>query len=366
MSTPRSSSPLNPNTSSDPLSSPTPQPAPSLSSRTSQYQSFSLPSYRHSLNSTSTSGGPLLSTRYSRPSSRKSSPIPNSHGRPFAASSGSKSGSSTSSRGGSGSGRRSAHGGGNRGGYGGASDLFSEGTTPTEGLMWREKFSRRVEERERRKSQREGNIDKRRGIDASANRREMSVEEEEEADRKAQEDDEEIFRRLVILQRKKTQHATLQSHELETGGSDPLLPDMEDELLNLEREERELMNRLDTANDDGNVHFQNQRDHNMDSSPIKKNPLRTESTQLINLTPRQIHEEEEWEREAALAEEQERDLEDINFADQVESHFLPHHPQTQQIPPIGGPSTNVDIDIDMDMDMDGQVDWEAFDAMDIE
>jgi hypothetical protein len=59
-------------------------------------------------------------------------------------------------------------------------ELFAEGTTPTEGLMWRERFSRRMEDREKRRKSREAGIDKRRVV----------VEEEDEA--KAREDDEEV------------------------------------------------------------------------------------------------------------------------------------------------------------------------------
>ena len=63
------------------------------------------------------------------------------------------------------------------------SELFAEGTTPTEGLMWREKFSKRVEDRERRRQNREGAIDRRRGgLDVF----------EEEDEEKARADDEEV------------------------------------------------------------------------------------------------------------------------------------------------------------------------------
>ena len=60
-------------------------------------------------------------------------------------------------------------------------ELFAEGTTPTEAQMWRERFSRRMIDRERRKKGREAEVDKRRGP--------IHIEEDEA---KAQEDDEEV------------------------------------------------------------------------------------------------------------------------------------------------------------------------------
>lgn len=60
-------------------------------------------------------------------------------------------------------------------------ELFAEGTTPTEAQMWRERFSRRMIDRERRKKGREAEVDKRRGT--------IHIEED---DAKAQEDDEEV------------------------------------------------------------------------------------------------------------------------------------------------------------------------------
>jgi hypothetical protein len=60
-------------------------------------------------------------------------------------------------------------------------ELFAEGTTPTEAQMWRERFSRRVIDRERRKKGREAEVDRRRGP--------IHIEEDEA---KAQEDDEEV------------------------------------------------------------------------------------------------------------------------------------------------------------------------------
>ncbi|WVQ69287.1 uncharacterized protein L199_007504 [Kwoniella botswanensis] len=306
MTTPRSSSPLNPNPnvrSSSPLSSPTP------GSSSSRYQSFSLPS-PSSYRSAPSGAAQLRSPRYVRPSKRPSLPS-----------------SSTTTTG---------------------SDLFSEGTTPMEGLMWREKFSRRVEAREKRKADRNNELDKRRGLSGSV-KREMSVEEEEEQDRKAQEDDEEIFRRLVILQRKKSQHASLVSHEIETGGSDPLTPEFwEDELEELQKEERELMNRLDDQS-----HADHQHQNQTSSSTMNNN-------QHVN----QEESDEEWEIQAALAEQEEMELEEINFADQVEKAYYAHQSQSHQ--PSDNNVHTGNMDVDMDVDLDSQVNWDAFDSMDIE
>lgn len=69
-------------------------------------------------------------------------------------------------------------------------DLFSEGTTSLEGAMWRERFTRRMEERERRRKARNANLNRRRGIDGLGLSG-VSLD-EDEAERKAQEDDEEV------------------------------------------------------------------------------------------------------------------------------------------------------------------------------
>lgn len=67
-------------------------------------------------------------------------------------------------------------------------ELFAEGTTPTEAQMWRERFSRRMIDRERRRKGREEEVDKRRGP--------IHVEEDEA---KALEDDEEVSPSYVSL-----------------------------------------------------------------------------------------------------------------------------------------------------------------------
>lgn len=69
----------------------------------------------------------------------------------------------------------------------GPNDLFSEGTTPMEGAMWRGRFTRRMEEREQGKRVREIDLARRRS--GSGAREEVN---EEEADRRARADDEEV------------------------------------------------------------------------------------------------------------------------------------------------------------------------------
>jgi len=81
--------------------------------------------------------------------------------------------------------------------------FFAEGTTPTEGAMWRERFHKRMEERERRKKAREAEINRRRstgdvnagtvkGRNGGGGAGVIDNEDEEEADRRAQADDEEV------------------------------------------------------------------------------------------------------------------------------------------------------------------------------
>lgn len=70
-------------------------------------------------------------------------------------------------------------------------DLFTEGTSPVQGQMWRDRLSRRMEERERRKRAREGEIGRRRGQNGEGDV------DQEEADRRAQEDDEEVSCLLI-------------------------------------------------------------------------------------------------------------------------------------------------------------------------
>ncbi|BEI99616.1 hypothetical protein CcaverHIS631_0406590 [Cutaneotrichosporon cavernicola] len=123
-------------------------------------------------------------------------------------------------------------------------DLFTEsGNTPTQGAMWCNRLARRMADRERKKQRREDALTRFRGMTDHE-----EPEDEDERERQAQADDEEIFRRLMVLQRRREQHAALVSHETETGGSDPALPDIwEEEVDALAREERALYQHLNAS-----------------------------------------------------------------------------------------------------------------------
>jgi len=72
--------------------------------------------------------------------------------------------------------------------------LFGEGkgTTPVESAMWKERFARRVQDRERRMRVRAQDLDRRRSIDTSDD-----MDDEDEAERAAQADDEEVSERFA-------------------------------------------------------------------------------------------------------------------------------------------------------------------------
>ncbi|ORY30388.1 hypothetical protein BCR39DRAFT_529618 [Naematelia encephala] len=293
----RSSSPLNPNARSDRSSSPLTSPTPFASS--SRGRAF--PALTQGLHD----GSPTLKHRHSQPYEYRHRPIPTRYTRPTAAK------------------RHSLP----------AGDLFTEGTTPTEGAMWREKFSRRIEERERRKRAREDDLERRR----SSGGRDDELMSEEEADRRAQEDDEEIFRRLMVLQRRRAQHTQLLSHELETGGSDPLLPDFwEDELSTIQAEERRLATLLEAPS-------------NLTRQRGAMNP---HDDSLYRDSPKEDEEEEMWALEAAQAEQAERDTEEEELAKRVEEAY------GVEVTTPRKQTSNQAMDLDLD------IDWEVMDAMD--
>jgi hypothetical protein len=222
-------------------------------------------------------------------------------------------------------------------------ELFAEGTTPTEAQMWRERFSRRMIDRERRKKGREAEVDKRRGP--------IHIEEDEA---KAQEDDEEarrlpshiwmtadnqIFRRLMVLQRQREQRNAQISYEQDIGGSDPISPEFWDS----EEEERALEARLQ-ASESYNARAGPSKDQfqTPQRQPQRRHPIIREDQE----------EEEDWAAEAARAEEVEREAEELELARQVEESYRqeqhqshPHH--------HGDTSIEVDdIEMDWDVDMD--------------
>jgi len=149
----------------------------------------------------------------------------------------------------------------------------------------------------------------------------------------------------MVLQRRKAEHAAMVSYEVETGGSDPALPDFwDDELEALAQEERRLSSRFhqpassysifDTGDDD-------------DEDDMMTTPTRGAAFKDARPSPMQIlDEEDERELEAAAAEEAEREAEDAEIARRVEEAY--------------GLSLPANSGGDLDMDMD------AFDAMDIE
>lgn len=75
------------------------------------------------------------------------------------------------------------------GGLGGPLDLFTEGTSPVQGQLWRDRLGRRMEERERRKRARENEMGRRRDVEGDDADQDQD---QEAADRRAQEDDEEV------------------------------------------------------------------------------------------------------------------------------------------------------------------------------
>lgn len=70
----------------------------------------------------------------------------------------------------------------------------SRGVTPVENAMWKKKFARRVQDRERRKRAREDDLTRRRSLVVGD-----EAMDEEEADRQAQADDEEVSRYFLPL-----------------------------------------------------------------------------------------------------------------------------------------------------------------------
>lgn len=191
--------------------------------------------------------------------------------------------------------------------------------------MWRERFSRRMEERERRRKARDANLNRRRGIDGLG----LSgvTLDEDEAERKAQEDDEEV----CVLKRKKANHAALVSEEQETGGSDPNLPEFwEEELETMKNEERELLRKLDQHVEDG---------------PWNE---------------RSEIEEDIWAREAAEAEEVEREAEMAKMMEDFERNALLGMPSHQHSQPSQKQQHHFIGDVDMD------VDWNRIDSIDTE
>ena len=137
------------------------------------------------------------------------------------------------------------------------------------------------------------------------------------------------------MQRRKAEHAAMVSYEVETGGSDPGLPDFWDDDIQL------LGQPPNPAQFRDHIEHEDE-DDDMTLTPKKNRPFVAARPTSF----RAVDEEEEWALEAAAAEEAEREAEDAEIARRVEEAYGFSVPGSS-----GG-----------DLDMD----WEAFDAMDIE
>lgn len=112
-----------------------------------------------------------------------------------------------------------------------------------------------------------------------------------------------------MVQRRKAHHAQLVSHEVETGGSDPMLPDFwEEDLVSLELEERHLAAYFDEP-----------------TSVSPSYPVAGPSGigQAASPRPATIveREEDQWATEAAEAEEAELEAEEAEIARRVEEAY---------------------------------------------
>lgn len=263
-------------------------------------------------------------------------------------------------------------------GLGGPLDLFTEGTSPVQGQMWRDRLGRRMEERERRKRTREDDMGRRRDTLGS-----LSAEDQEAADKRAAEDDEEvslsvenhilvemadgqIFRRLMVLQRRKAEHAALVSHEQETGGSDPLEPEFWEEEMEQFDPEAGMVN-YSTRQPPQQLNYLNTPQHSFASSSSKyitPRPARGFGRDMTMGSYRErMEEEEDWGEEAAAAEAAEREAEEIAMLEMVEREYA------QFARGAGGAASHTgEIRVEGGRREDGgmEVDWDGFDQMDME
>lgn len=139
----------------------------------------------------------------------------------------------------------------------------------------------------------------------------------------------------MVMQRRKAENAAMVSYEVETGGSDPALPDFWEDDIQL------------LGQPSHSARFREQIEHEDEDDDMALTPKRTNafaSARPISFGA--MNEDEQWALEAAAAEEAEREAEDAEIARRVEEAYGVSVPV-----PVGG-----------DLDMD----WEAFDAMDIE
>lgn len=112
----------------------------------------------------------------------------------------------------------------------------------------------------------------------------------------------------MVLQRRREQHAALVSHEYETGGSDPMLPDFwEDELSSLAHEECVLFRHLDES-------------FSTSSTPTSSAMVMAGEEEWVHQALAEADEEEMWAHQAAEAEEAEAaaEAEQVAYAERVE------------------------------------------------
>ena len=137
----------------------------------------------------------------------------------------------------------------------------------------------------------------------------------------------------MVMQRRKAEHAALVSYEMETGGSDPALPEFWDDDIQLIDRPHPAQFREPVVHEDD--------DDDMMMTPKKKFHASARPSPFGA-----IDEDEEWALEAAAAEEAEREAEDAEIARRIEEAYG-----------VSVPGRGME-----DLGMD----WEAFDAMDIE
>lgn len=186
----------------------------------------------------------------------------------------------------------------------------------------------------------------------------------------------------MVMQRQRAQRAALISLEDQNGGSDPDLPEFWEDELN------------DNGDGSGNGNGDGPRcfsEHDYQSHPVsdvhrihphqhnqhppfltppsgKGNKGKGRATPLYYAhSPHTTHtyesEEEQWAREAAEAEEAERQAEEAELMNRLEGDYtaaeadrvMPLHEHRQD-------QHHVDVDMSRDTDMD----WDAFDSMDVE
>ena len=141
----------------------------------------------------------------------------------------------------------------------------------------------------------------------------------------------------MVLQRNRARHAQLAAHEVETGGTEPDLPEFWDE-------------DVDALSQDPNGFARHYEDRSMSQDVPAPTPGRKRS--LFGYRDRE-DEEDWWAREAAEAEQAELEAEDLDIARRVEEALGMTMP-TSRAKGRDGEGERMEMD------------WEAFEAMDLE